>query len=124
MALEDYNCVLCTHQFEEALEHLFLFCPFAEACWASIGIIIPQIDDITITDHFKAMLHLPFFMEIIVTMIWSIWEVRNDAIFRNMAPSIQSFKRIFRREFAWVIHILRAKANYKPFISQWLEVHV
>jgi hypothetical protein len=61
-------------------------------------------------------------MEIIVTMIWSIWEVRNNAIFRNMAPSIQSCKRIFKREFAWVI--LRAKARYQPFISQWLEVHV
>jgi hypothetical protein len=61
------------------------------------------------------MLLLPFFLEIIVTLLWSIWEIRNDAIFRNMAPSVQSWKRIFRREFAWVI--LRAKARYQPLMS-------
>jgi hypothetical protein len=61
------------------MEHPFLFCPFTEACWASLGLIIPHIDDIfAILDHVKTMLHLPFFMEIIVTVARSIWEVRND----------------------------------------------
>jgi len=31
--------------------------------------------------------NVPFFMEIVVTLAWSIWEVRNDAMFRNIAPS-------------------------------------
>jgi hypothetical protein len=51
-----------------------------------------------------------------------IWEVRNDAIFRGIAPSVQSCKRIFKREFAWVI--LWARASFHPFISQWLETYV
>lgn len=118
MALEDYNCVLCNHQIEETMEHPFLFCPFTEACWASLGLIIPQIDDIfAILDHVKTMLHLPFFMEIIVTVAWSIWEVRNDAIFR-----ILHLRCKVARGFAWVI--LQARASYHPFIFQWLEVYV
>lgn len=61
-SLEDYNCVLCNHQIEKTMEHLFLFCPFAEVCWASIGVIIPHVDDIFATlDHIKTVLHLPFF---------------------------------------------------------------
>jgi hypothetical protein len=68
------------------------------------------------------MLNLPFFMEIIITMAWSTWEVRNDAIFRGIVPSVQSCKWIFKREFSWVI--LRARASYQPFISQWLEAYV
>jgi hypothetical protein len=33
-------------------------------------------------------------MEIIITMLWSIWELRNDVIFRNIAPSITNCRRI------------------------------
>lgn len=42
-------------------------------------------------------------MEMIITMAWSMWGVRNDAIFRVIAASVQSCKRIFKIEFAWVI---------------------
>jgi hypothetical protein len=71
MALEDYNCVLCSHQTEETLEHLFLICPFAEACWATLGIYIPQHDDIfAVLDNVKVMLNMSFYMEIIITMAW------------------------------------------------------
>ena len=55
--------------------HLFLACPFAIDCWASLGRII-----------LIAQLQFPFFMEIIVTMCWSIWAVRNDQIFRDIQP--------------------------------------
>jgi hypothetical protein len=46
----------------------------------------------------------------------------NWACVKAICPSIQSCKRIYGREFAWVI--LRAKASYQPFISQWQETHV
>lgn len=52
-------------------------------------------------------------------MCWSIWLVRNDLIFRGIQPSVQRCKGIFKKEFAQVI--VRAKAAYKPHISQWLE---
>lgn len=88
-----------------------------------MGLVIPLLQDkFAALDHLRQMLGVPFFIEIVVSVLWSIWEVRNDAIFRFQPPSIQSFKRIFKREFAWVI--LRAKANYQPLISQWLEVLV
>jgi hypothetical protein len=58
-------------------------------------------------------------MEIIVTMCWAIWIMRNDIIFRNLAHSIERCKGIFRQEFALVI--LRAKARLHPHIDQWLE---
>jgi hypothetical protein len=71
---------------------------------------------------FRVQLHCPFAMEILITMCWSIWSVRNDLIFRGIQPSLQRCKAIFKREFAQVI--LRAKAGYEPQISQWLEVYV
>jgi len=39
-------------------------------------------------------------MEVIVTMCWSIWSVRNDAIFNGVPPSVQRCKLIFMKEFA------------------------
>ena len=84
MFLEDYNCVLCTSLIEESVTHLFLVCPFAIDCWASLGRII-----------LRAQLQFPFSMEIIVTMCWSIWAVRNDQIFRD--PTLQRCMSIFKR---------------------------
>jgi hypothetical protein len=123
MHLEDYTCALCHSQTEETWQHLFLFCPLTQACWLSLGFILPNDDNIfNLLEHLRTQLQVRFFMEIIVTILWSIWEIRNDAIFTNIEPTVQSFRRIFKREFAWVI--LRAKASYQPSISQWIEVHV
>jgi hypothetical protein len=33
-------------------------------------------------------LRVPFFMEIIILMSWSIWKSRNDWIFNNIDPSL------------------------------------
>ena len=65
---------------------------------------------------------LPFFMEILITTCWSIWSVRNDLIFRDIQPSVQRCRAIFKKEFAQVI--LRAKAAYQARISQWPVNHV
>ena len=37
MVLENCNCVLCSSQVEESLEHLFFHCPFAASCWDLIA---------------------------------------------------------------------------------------
>jgi len=58
-------------------------------------------------------------MEILITMCWSIWSVRTDIIFRDIQPSVERCRAIFRKEFAQVI--LRAKAAYQPLVSQWPE---
>ena len=40
MALDDYNCPVCSLGSEETLLHLFLDCPFAVDCWATLGLHI------------------------------------------------------------------------------------
>ena len=40
MVLEDYECAVCGTGLEETVEHLFLKCPFAIQCWASLNIVI------------------------------------------------------------------------------------
>jgi hypothetical protein len=61
-------------------------------------------------------------MEIIVTMYWSIWMVRNDFIFKAIPHSICRCKSIFKKEFALVI--LKAKVVLHPRIDLWVEAFV
>lgn len=70
MNLEDYNCVLCTDSSnDETSVHLFIACPFAQACWASLGLHANTDDDpFSVISSFKVQLHLSFAMEIIISM--------------------------------------------------------
>jgi hypothetical protein len=123
MALDDYNCAICSLGTDETLLHLFLDCPFAVSCWATLGLVIQDSTNPfqTITS-FKNQLAIPFSMEVIISMCWAIWSVRNYAIFKNVQPTISNARRYFRAYFAQVI--LRAKKTYLPFISQWPEAYV
>jgi hypothetical protein len=123
MHLPDYSCVLCDCNVEEDLIHLLFDCPFALACWDTLHFTVPNTSESScITESFRAQLQLPFFMEIIITMCWSIWTMRNDVIFNNIPHSVQRCKMVFRKEFALVM--LRAKAKYHPHIDLWLEAFV
>lgn len=123
MFLEDYNCAICIHSLEETLQHLFLDCTFATTMWNTLGLNVHYTDDpLDIIVSFRYQLNVTFFMEIIISTCWAIWSVRNDSIFRHLAPSIQSGKRHFKLEFARVI--LRAREAYKPRINQWLEAYM
>jgi hypothetical protein len=76
MALDDYNCVFCSLQTEETLIHLFLDCSFSATCWATLGLFIHNlVDPFATLESFKLQIQQPFFMEIIVTMCWSIWSL-------------------------------------------------
>ena len=96
MFLEDYNCVHCVASpVEETVTHLFLSCPFAQICWASLGLLPSQTDDpFVVIAMYRAQLHCPFALEILITMCWSIWSVRNDLVFRGIQPSLQRCKAI------------------------------
>ena len=123
MQLPDYTCVLCAYNVEEDLIHLLFQCPFALACWDTLHLTVPNTSDSgNITENFRAQLQLPFFMEIIITMCWSIWTMRNDAIFSNVPHPMQMYKLVFRKEFALVI--LRARSKYHPRIDLWIEAFV
>jgi hypothetical protein len=67
----------------------------------------------------KTMIGLPFSMDIIIIMCWSIWSERNSWIFNNADPSIANCKNTFKREFLLVI--LRAKERHKENMSVWLN---
>jgi hypothetical protein len=57
--------------------------------------------------HFKRSLGVPFSMEIIIVMSWSIWNERNLWIFNIEDPWVQKYMITFKKEFIMVIH--RAK---------------
>lgn len=110
MDLPSYNCVLCAADIEENMHHLFLQCPFAQQCWSLLHLHISDPTDLhSSLDSLNAQLHVPFFMDIVVLLSWSIWMARNDLIFRNVPPSLQNVKNTFQKEFTLVI--LRAKKN-------------
>lgn len=123
MHLADYNCVLCHLNVEEEIDHLLFHCPFATACWSVLSAVIPGTSDpCLIVESLNAQLHQPFSMEIIVTMCWSIWMMRNNMIFRGILHSIRRCKEVFKKEFALVK--LRAKAALHPRIDLWLDAFV
>ena len=120
MHLDDYNCELCLFQREETITHLFLRCPFAKSCWNIIGINAPHTDyPLVVVQRIRRQLRVPFYMEIIILMIWSIWTVRNNWIFNNQDPSLQACRAKFIYEFTMVIH--RAKSNLKNEMSSWIH---
>jgi hypothetical protein len=47
----------------------------------------------------KERLEVPFFMDIIILMAWSIWLTGNDWILSNIDPSVDNCKRKFKKEF-------------------------
>jgi hypothetical protein len=88
-----------------------------------LQLLLPNsVDPCLIVESFKLQLGLPFFMEIIVTMSWSIWMVRNDVIFKGIPHSVHCCKQIFKNGFALVM--LRAKVAYHPRIDLWLQAFV
>jgi hypothetical protein len=120
--LQDYTCVLCSQSAEETLFHLLILidCPFAAACWNWVGLHVNQQGDLfQYLESFRRQLQIPFFMEIIILMSWTIWQMRNGLIFNNKPPSLLEAKRAFKTEFALLLH--RAKRRYFPEIDQWLN---
>nr|TKW05547.1 hypothetical protein SEVIR_7G183800v2 [Setaria viridis] len=117
MNLPSYDCVLCQHNNEETLVHLLLECPFAFECWIHLG-LFPNLPDepYTILNSFKIQLHVQFFFEIIILMSWCIWMARNDRIFKEIAPSVQSVLLHFKFIFTQVIH--RVKEDWKKPMSE------
>ena len=97
MHLDDYSCALCSYQGDETIEHLFLTCLFVQACLNSIGLQANPDSAI-------------FFMGILIIMSWTIWNSKNNLIFKNKSLSIQGAKSFFKKGFAMVIH--REKPRY------------
>jgi len=70
-------------------------------------------------EDFRMQLNVPFFMEIIIVMSWSIWAIRNDVILRGIPASSLRCSQIFKHTFSLLLW--RAKKKYFPSIELWLE---
>jgi hypothetical protein len=120
MTLESYTCENCIWQKEETLYHLFLKCNFAKACWNSIGLMPPRITNpADAAANLKQQLNVPFSMEIVILMTWSIWKCRNAWLFQDKDPTVQQCKNEFTKELHLVTH--RAKGRFDSTIPEWLQ---
>jgi hypothetical protein len=120
MTLESYTCENCIWQREETLYHLFLRCNFAKACWHSIGLIPPRIaNPEEAAANLKQQLNVPFSMEVIILMTWSIWKCRNAWLFQNKDSTVQHCKHEFANELLLVIS--RALSRFDSAIPAWLQ---
>jgi hypothetical protein len=121
--MESYSCELCLLQKEERLRHLFFRCPFAKNCWLLIGVKVPTwLRPHRAVRLIKRQLRVPFVMELITIMYWSIWTERNAWLFKNEAPTITSCKETFKKELSMVV--LRSRKRYTSALKQWLQSFV
>jgi hypothetical protein len=85
-----------------------------------IGVVVPSwLRPERVTRHIKRALGVPFTMDIIILMCWSIWKERNPWVFNNEDPSIEKCKYTFKREFALIIH--RTRKHYVSNMELWLH---
>jgi hypothetical protein len=83
--------------------------------WTSIGLTSPRIaNPEAATVNLMQQLNVPFSMEIVILMNWSIWKSRNAWFFQNKAPTVQHCKNEFARELHLVM--LRAKGRFDSTI--------
>jgi hypothetical protein len=118
--LDSYTCDLCILQKTENVAHLFLRCNFAKACWNAIGVsVVTTRPLLQILRKIKEKLAVPFYMEIIILMSWSIWTTRNDWTFNGKDPSVEDSLRKFKKEFLLLRH--RAKQSFLPAMNDWIH---
>jgi len=102
------------------LEHLFIECDLARACWNLVGVVVGNYNvPLPIFEDFRRQLGVPFIMEIIIIMSWSIWTLRNDVIFKGIPASSLRGLEIFKATFRQLLW--RTKMKYFTFIVSWLE---
>jgi hypothetical protein len=121
MELDSYSCENCLWQREETLYHLFLRCNFAKACWSSIGITPPRISNPEVAAaNLNHQLNVPFSMEIIILMTWSIWKSRNEWLFSSKDPSVHRCTQEFSKELRLIMQ--RAQRKFDTSIPNWLSL--
>jgi len=123
MYLDDFGCAICQSGMEETVEHLFLKCSFAFQCWHKLG---PNcnlnIEPFQLLETFKTILQVPFFMEIIVLMCWSIWRSRNALVFEPEEQSVNIVLQSFSSHFSSVI--IGGKSRHVQAMKAWLDSFV
>ena len=121
--LPSYSCVTINCPEEETLVHLFLSCPFVEACW---DYICPQrTRNLAVWEalsDIREKIQQPFAMDIIILAAWSIWIVRNNKLFRNERPRFASWKAIYFQELR--LMNFRMKKKHAESFREWLQSQI
>lgn len=111
---------MCILQREETLHHLFIKCNFTKRCWESIGLNLPgHRNTFQLMQWLTMRLSVPFFMDIVILMSWCIRTTRNEWIFNNIDPHVESTRSKFFRELTMMLH--RAKAKYVDGIQTLIQ---
>jgi hypothetical protein len=98
MALDDYNCVLCSSGCEETSFHLFFECPFSQVCWNSIPMSWDtNLQPLDMIIKARSDFGNAFFREILITVCWAIWITRNGVIFYHEHATIHIWKKKVQR---------------------------
>ncbi|KAJ0436283.1 putative reverse transcriptase zinc-binding domain-containing protein [Helianthus annuus] len=96
ISIQNPMCRLCG-DFEETLEHLFVSCQFSQTIWHLISqwCHLPPIfafhfhDLITIHQNLGgSKKRRKVYHAIILTVLWSLWRTRNNAVFNNKPPQV------------------------------------
>jgi hypothetical protein len=118
MELPSYNCVLCSSNVEETLQHLFFECSFSKWCWRFVNVhwntnLTPHNMIINSRRQFNSKI----FIEIIMIVGWSIWCHRNAIIFDGASLSLGRWRQGFKAELSLTIH--QAKPSTKELLINW-----
>jgi hypothetical protein len=85
-----------------------------------IGVTVPTLlRSERVTRQIKRSLGLPFAMDIIILMCWSIWKEKMLGFLTLKIHHQEKCKIIFKQEFAMLIK--RTKKHYVNEMEQWLH---
>jgi hypothetical protein len=117
--LQSYDCVLCSSNVEENLEHLFFDCTFSVWCWRLVDITwdisLPIMERL---QSAQVGFGAPVFMEIVILVAWCIWTTHNRVIFDGAVPSLGQWKHSLRVDL--FLSLLKCKSTKKSLLQDWL----
>lgn len=116
--ITDSACPRCQLQPEDAI-HLFISCPYAGRIWQRIGItpsslVVSDLWDAPLPQVTPASVW-PF---VLLTILWKIWEARNDKLFRSVDRRSSSSCRLILSDLDLWSHRL-LKPGDKEAVSSW-----
>jgi hypothetical protein len=86
-----YDCIMCSSPPEEKIEHLIFHCQFSHECWSSLNLALQQSGDrCQIVEQGRTQWTRPMFMEVFIVDAWNIWKERNNLLFNNITPELDS----------------------------------